>query len=157
MAISLTKYSVKGSSLTAAEVDANWTEIADAIDNGELLYDWFMVAVGDETTALETGTGKLTFRMPHDFYCTDIRANVVTAPTGSAITVDVNDDGVTMLSTKLTIDASEKTSTTAATPLVISVPAVADDSEMTIDIDAVGSTVKGAGLKITFYGYKLTI
>lgn len=154
MGLSLTKYSVKGSPLTANEVDANWTAIIDAIDNGTLIYDWFMVAVGDETTGLETGVSKLTFRMPYDFILTDIRANVVTAPTGAAITVDVNETGVSILSTKLIIDAGEKTSVTAFVSVVISDSALADDAEITIDIDAVGSTIKGAGLKLTFYGYK---
>lgn len=154
MGLSLTKYSVKGTMLTANEVDANWTAIIDAIDNGTYVYDWFMVAVGDETTALTTGTSKLTFRMPYGMVLTDIRASVITAPTGAGITVDVNESGVTILSTKLTIDATEKTSVTAATPLVISDSALADDSEITIDIDVVGSTIAGAGLKLTFYGYK---
>ena len=66
--------------------------------------------------------------------------------------VDINESGTTILSTKLTIDASEKTSTTAATPAVISDATLADDAEITIDIDGVGSTVAGAGLKVTFIG-----
>ena len=83
---------------------------------------------------------------------TDIRASVATAPTGSALTVDVNESGTTILSTKLTIDATEKTSETAATAAVISDAALADDAEITIDIDGVGSTIAGAGLKVTFIG-----
>jgi hypothetical protein len=47
---------------------------------------------------------------------------------------------------------SEKTSTTAATPAVISDSAIADDAELTIDIDQIGSTIAGAGLKITLIG-----
>ena len=46
----------------------------------------------------------------------------------------------------------EKTSTTAATPAVISTSALTDDAEITIDIDTIGSTVAGAGLKITLKG-----
>lgn len=112
----------------------------------------FIVAVSDESTDLTTGTGKVTFRMPYAMTLTDIRASVNTAPTGSTIIVDVNEGGSTILSTKLTIDASEKTSTTAATAAVISDSALADDAEITIDIDQVGSTVAGTGLKVTFIG-----
>ncbi len=61
---------------------------------------------------------------------------------------------LTILSTKITIDASEKTSTTAATPPVISDTALADDAEITIDIDTVGSGTAGAGLKVTLIGTK---
>lgn len=110
------------------------------------------IAVSDETTALTTGTAKVTFRMPFAFTLTSVRASVTTAPTGSVLTVDINEGGTSILSTKLTIDASEKTSTTAATPAVISDTSLADDAEITIDIDTVGSTVAGAGLKVYLIG-----
>ena len=111
-----------------------------------------IVAASDETTALTTGTGKVTFRMPHAMTLSGVRASVTTAPTGSVLTVDINESGTSILSTKLTIDATEKTSTTAATAAVISDSSLADDAEMTIDIDGIGSTIAGAGLKITFIG-----
>lgn len=110
------------------------------------------IAVSDEATALTTGAANVTFRMPFAFTLTAVRASVTTAPTGSVLTVDINEGGVSILSTKLTIDAGEKTSTTAATPSVISDTALADDAEITIDIDTVGSTVAGAGLKVYLIG-----
>lgn len=111
------------------------------------------IACSDETTALTTGTAKVTFRMPYAFTLTDVRASVTTAPTGGTLlTVDVNESGTTILSTKLTFDASEKTTTTAATARVISDSALADDAEITIDIDAVGNTIAGAGLKVYLIG-----
>lgn len=113
---------------------------------------YITAAVGDETTALTSGTAKLTFRMPFAMTLTGVRASVTTAPTGSVLTVDINEGGSTILSTKLTIDATEKTSTTAATAAVISDSSLADDAEITIDIDGVGSTVAGAGLKVTLIG-----
>lgn len=110
------------------------------------------IAVSDESTALTTGIAKVTFRMPFAFTLTGVRASVTTAPTGSVLTVDINDGGTSILSTKLTIDATEKTSVTAATPPVISDTSLADDAEITIDIDTVGSTVAGAGLKVYLIG-----
>jgi hypothetical protein len=114
----------------------------------------FIIACSDETTALTAGTAKVTFRMPYAFTLTAVRASVTTAPTGSVLTVDINEAGTSILSTKLTIDASEKTSTTAATAAVISDSALADDAEITIDIDGVGSTVAGAGLKVYLIGHQ---
>lgn len=111
-----------------------------------------IIAASDETTALTTGVAKVTFRMPYAFTLSAVRASVTTAPTGAVLTVDINEGGVSILSTKLTIDATEKTSTTAATPAVISDSSLADDAEMTIDIDTVGSTIAGAGLKIVLIG-----
>jgi hypothetical protein len=111
-----------------------------------------IIACSDETTALTTGTAKVTFRMPYAFTLSAVRASVTTAPTGAALTVDINESGTTILSTKLTIDAGEKTSTTAATAAVISDSALADDAEITIDIDQIGSVVAGAGLKVALIG-----
>jgi hypothetical protein len=111
-----------------------------------------IIACSDETTAITTGTAKTTFRMPYAFTLSAVRASVTTAPTGSTIVIDINEAGTTILSTKLSIDASEKTSTTAATAAVISDTALADDAEITIDFDQVGSTIAGAGVKVYLIG-----
>lgn len=108
---------------------------------------------GDETTALTTGTGKRRFRMPFAMTLTSVRASVTTAPTGATIIVDINEAGSTIMTTnKLSIDASETTSTTAATPAGITDASLADDAEITIDVDQVGSSVAGAGLKVYLIG-----
>lgn len=112
----------------------------------------FMIAASDETTDLSTGTSKVTFRMPYAFTVEEVRASVGTAPAGSVVTADINENGTSILSTKLTIDAGEKTSTTAATAAVISDSSIADDAEITIDIDTVGSSTPGAGLKVYLIG-----
>lgn len=110
------------------------------------------IACSDETTNLTAGTGKATFRMPFAFTVTGVRATLTTAQaSGSIFTVDINEAGVTILSTKLTIDNTEKTSTTAATPPVISDSSLADDAEITVDIDQVG-TAGAKGLKIWLIG-----
>ena len=111
-----------------------------------------VVAASDETTALATGTAKVTFRMPYAFTLTSVRASLTTAQaSGTIFTVDINESGTTILSTKLTIDNTEKTSTTAATAAVISDAALSDDAEITIDIDQIGDgTAKG--LKVTLIG-----
>jgi hypothetical protein len=76
---------------------------------------WITVAVSDETTALTTGTAKLTFRMPFAMTLTEVRANINTTSSSGLPTVDVNEAGSTILSTKITIDVGELTSVTAAT------------------------------------------
>lgn len=113
-----------------------------------------IIAASDETTALTTGTAKVTFRMPYAMTLSSVRASLTTAQaSGSIFTVDVNESGTTILSTKITIDNTEKTSTTAATPPVISDTALADDAEITIDIDQIGDGT-AAGLKVTLIGYR---
>jgi hypothetical protein len=111
-----------------------------------------VIACSDETSNLTTGTEKVTFRMPYAMTLSSVRASVNTAPTGSTLIVDINEAGSTILSTKLSIDASELTSTTAATAAVISDTALADDASITIDIDQIGSTIAGKGLKVVLKG-----
>lgn len=113
-----------------------------------------IVACSDETTALTAGTAKATFRIPYNFTLSGIRASLTTAQTsGSILTVDVNQNGASILSTKLTIDNTEKTSTTAVTAAVISDTTLDDDAEITFDIDQIGDgTAKG--LKVTLIGFR---
>lgn len=113
----------------------------------------FIIAASDKTTSITTGTNKsIPIRMPYAFVASEVRANVDTAPTGAAITIDINEDGTTILSTKLTIDATETTSTTAAVAAVISDANLADDAEITIDFDVVGSTEGGVGVVVSIIG-----
>jgi hypothetical protein len=108
------------------------------------------MAVSDETTALTTGTAVLTFRMPFAMTLTSVRASLTTASSSGNPAIDINEGGVSIFSTTLTIDATEKTSTTAATAAVISDSSLADDAEMTVDIDTAGTGA--AGLKIYLIG-----
>ena len=113
-----------------------------------------LLAVSDETTDLTTGTEKVTFRCPFAFTITGVSASVSTAPVGSTIICDINETGTTILSTKLSIDASEKTSTTAASAAVVSDTTIAADAEITVDIDQIGSSTAGKGLKVKLDGYR---
>lgn len=110
------------------------------------------IACSDESTPLTAGTAKVTFRMPFAMNLSAVRASLTTAQaSGSILTVDINAGGASILSTKLTIDNTEKTSTTAAAASVISSPALADDAEISIDVDQVGSG-SAAGLKVYLIG-----
>lgn len=111
-----------------------------------------LVACSDEVTPIAAGTAKVTFRMPYAFTLTGVRASLTTAQASGAIfTVDINEAGASILSTKLTIDNTEKTSTTAATAVVISDSALANDAEITIDVDQVGDG-SATGLKVALIG-----
>lgn len=125
-----------------------WVDLAATTNPTETL----LIAVGDETTAITTGAAKVTFRMPYAFTVTAVRASLTAASSSGTPTVDINEAGTSILSTKLTIDASEKTSTTAATAAVISDSSLADDAEMTIDVDTAGTDA--AGLKVYIIGYR---
>lgn len=113
------------------------------------------IVCSDETTALEVGTGKVKFRMPYAFTLTGVRASLTTAgSTSGTTTIDINEGGTSIFSTVLTIDAGELTSTTASTPSVLSDTSIADDAEISIDIDAVSGGATETGLKVYLIGYK---
>jgi len=113
-------------------------------------YTITIVACSDETTAITVGPAKATFRAVGAYTLVDVRASLSNAQvSGNILTVDINKNGNTILSTKLTIDNNEKTSVTANVAAVISETAVADDDEISIDVDALGDGT-ATGLKVSF-------
>lgn len=121
-------------------------------DRSQRPLESLMFAISDETTAITAGAGKLSIRMPYGFELKEIRGNLAVAGT-TLSQFDVNEEGVSILSTKLTIDANEMSAATAATPLVMSDTILADNALVTFDIDTAGTGAKGA--KITFLGYRV--
>lgn len=113
------------------------------------------IACSDEQTAITAGTAKVSFHMPYAFTLTEVIAGLTTAQvSGSLFTVDVNENGVSILSTKLTIDNGEETSLTAATPPVISDASLAKGSKITIDVDQIGDAT-AKGLKVYLVGSRV--
>jgi len=109
-----------------------------------------IVACSDESTAIDSTGTKVTFRMPFAMTLSEVRASVNSACATGTFTVDIN-EGTSILSTKLTIDATEETSTTAAVAAVISDSALADDAEIAIDVDDTGDDT-ATGLKVVLIG-----
>lgn len=112
----------------------------------------FGIACSDLTTDLTAGATKGYFRAPFAMENLTYRASLVDAASAGTVTVDINKNGATILSTKLTIDATEKTSVTAAIPYVATSTTCADDDEYTVDIDVAGTDAKG--LIVWFIGNK---
>jgi len=120
--------------------------IATAIDTMCMV-----IACSDETSNLTTGTAKVTFRAPFKMKVTAVRLNVNTSPAGAAVIVNIKEAGNTLFSVKPQVDAGQLTSTSAPT---FSDTDLADNAEMTIDIDQVGSSTAGKGLKVHIYYIK---
>lgn len=113
----------------------------------------FVIPLGDPTTALTTGTNKAYFRMPFALTVTKVKATLFVVSSSGTPTFDINEGGTTIMSTnKLTVDASEKTSDTAATAAGVTDANLANDAEITIDCDVAGTGAQGAIVYI--YGYR---
>ncbi len=114
------------------------------------LVETIAIACSDETTDLTTGNGKATFTMPYAMTVTEVMASVVTAPVGATMEVDINNGGTTIMAThKLDILTTAVVDDNTAT---VSSATLAKDAVIRIDIDVVGVSTKGAGLKVYITG-----
>lgn len=116
-----------------------------------------MLKIIDDATTLTTGDGKLSFVIPsemNNFNLTNAQAFVSTVSSSGNPTVQIANvtDSVDMLTTKITIDSSEFTSYTAATPSVIDTTKddVVTGDILRIDVDVAGTGAKGLGVVLTF-------
>jgi hypothetical protein len=115
------------------------------------------IALSDETSdnTASTTVPKVSFRMPFAMTVSSLRCSLTKAATGAVLTVDLHEAGTSiMTSNKLTIDASETTSTTAATAHALTDTALADDAIIELFLDVVGTSADntGEGVKIWILG-----
>lgn len=113
----------------------------------------FPIAISDTTTALATGTVPITFHFPYAFALTKIKAGVNTVSSSGLPTFDVKKNGTSVFTTKVTIDASENHSSTAATAAVLtSTPlSIASADAITFSIDVAGTGTKQATIYLIGY------
>jgi len=109
--------------------------------------------LSDETTALTTGE-KLSVNVPFDFKVTRAYATCKTAPTDSDLQVDIEDGGTTILNAVLTIAASGTYAETSTFTGAASSYQLHKNDLLTFDVDQIGSTIAGAGLKVFLEGYR---
>lgn len=115
--------------------------------------DWeHCIALGNEVGEMAISDPAVTIYAPIDFTLDEAMLSVTIAPTGSTATFDIKKNGTTVFSTLPTIDATEETTLTAATPAVISVPTFVKGDKITFHITQVGSTTAGQGPKACLIG-----
>lgn len=146
---------------TAAETttgsDATKAVTPDGLAGSEFGKRIVQVKVFDDATALATGDGKAIFCVPPELNgmnLVDADAFVTTVSSSGAPNIMIRNvtDSQDMLSTAITIDASEYTSYTAATAPVIntSYDDVATGDRIAIDVDGAGTGAKGLGVTLSF-------
>ena len=135
--------------------------VYDSTQSGGVKVAWLPTEIGVQVGAvaadLAVGTDLNSFVMPYDMIVTDVYADVKVAPVGSTLVIDINKVTTTTLSTKLSIDSTETSSQTAATPAVISDSNFPRGTKISFDVDQVGSTTAGQELTIFLFGYKTSI
>lgn len=141
--INLRKIKSSNSSVSIIE-DADDIDVTVAIEG--VNYESIVIPLSDIVSNLTTGNSKAYFRVPFSATVDSVRASVFEAQvSGSVLTFDINQNGTSILSTKITIDNTEKTSLTASIQPVVSNTSLTQDSEITFDIDQIGTVgAKGA-------------
>ena len=147
----LTSLGAQAPSYYLSRTNHTGTQAASTITG---LKDQIGIACSDETTNLtaSTSVAKVTLRMPYAMTLTQVRLNVGTAPTGSALIVNIKQGTTTIFSTRPQIDANAKTSVGSGTAAVFATTALTDDAEITIFVEQIGSTAAGSGLKVWLIG-----
>lgn len=106
----------------------------------------------DSDASASTTVAKVSITIPFDCKVIDFVGGCMTAPTGSTAVFDIHYEatpaggtGVSIFSTKPTIDAAGYTTSQAATPSVLSTTEFSKGSMIHFFIDQVGSTTAGRG------------
>lgn len=125
---------------------------SDVIPGGQ-----FDIKVVSDVSVIVTGDGQFIFAIPADLngvILSAVAAYVTTVSSSGLPNIQIRNvtTGHDMLSTAITIDASEFTSYTAATPAVInaSFQSVSTGDLIAVDVDGAGTGAKGLGVILTF-------
>lgn len=137
------------------KINANFTELYGLSSGGNKAVT--ILVTDPNGDALTTGDGKAYYRIPRildGWELVAVAAHVTTVSTSGLPTIQVNNvtQAHDMLSTRITIDANEKDSLTAATPAVVNDlnADVAEGDEIRIDVDVAGTGTKGLIVELEF-------
>ena len=144
---------------TSTDADRAMTPDLFAASNYGIRYVQIMAVA--KATDLTVTDGLAYFHVPaglNGMDLVEVHAEVFTAPAGSTATFELSKNGAStqMLSTNITIDASETGSDSAATAAVIdtSNDNIATNDLIQINCTQVGSSTAGAGLLVTM-GFRI--
>lgn len=103
-----------------------------------------------------TTVSKILYRIVQPFSVTSVIAGLKVAASGGLFTVDIKKNGTSIFSTVLTFDSGEATTTTAATPCVLtSNPTLLSvDDYVEVFVTQAGSSNAGQGLIVSLIGNK---
>ncbi|MFH2030838.1 MAG: hypothetical protein ABIJ40_09535 [Bacteroidota bacterium] len=146
---------------TAAEIDTGTDDAkfvtADGFAGSNRGKRIIQIKVFDDATVITTGDGKIIFMIPvelNGMNLVDVEAFVTTVSSSGLPTVQIRNvtDAVDMLTTLITIDATEFSSLTAATAPVINTTYddVATGDIIAVDVDVSGVGTKGLGVILSF-------
>lgn len=118
-----------------------------ALSKLQLKKEVIMLALTAPDTDIEVANDLVSFRMPFKFYLTEVIVSAHQHSSSSTMTIDVNDDGSTLIGGGLSLTTTDKVNQSTQTDTI------ADDSIITVDCTAAGTTV--AGVVVYLVGYQI--
>jgi hypothetical protein len=149
-----------GLSYAFAKTSSEWgTNRTLAVQTAELIrlltvgqqFEW-VIALSHEDGQISEGAAILTVPIPKNIEVQDVFAHINEPSTSGNIAIDLNINGVSALSTEITIEQGENSSLTAATQPVILNANWGRGDVLTIDFDTAG--VNAAGAKVIISGQR---
>ena len=113
---------------------------------------YFNVVIYDNWASTTATTTIVMGTLPFNGTTTDAHCEVSTASSANVVTFDFNINGISIMNTKLTIDASETGSDTAATPHTLNNATYSTYDQLTVDVDTSGTGTKGGNCYLTLIG-----
>lgn len=101
------------------------------------------VALSDMTTDLTAGTAKAAWFAPEDGTLASVYIGVHDPSSSGSVTVDMNDSGGSVFTTRPAIDATEATSLTGTAAVLDGTVSFVRGDKFTFDIDDAGTDAKG--------------
>lgn len=115
----------------------------------QITHDYVVLA--DKTSAIATGESAQDFVAPYDMTLVEVIGVVTTVLASGSLVIDIKVNGVSILATKITVEASERSSLTAATPPSISAPSLLKGDRVTFHVDSAGTGGKGPSVILAYY------
>ena len=133
---------------------AFWDEAYTTVITASCAWDDVFVSLQCTEEGVNVPTGSVySFRIPYDVDIVQVRASVSDAPVGDDIIIDVTSDGNSIFNNFLYINDGSKTSVGSSPAFSLnSFATITDDSEIIVNVNNIGSTTPGAGLKVTLIG-----
>jgi hypothetical protein len=136
---------------TGVSKDLFGDDVVDNLERLHVLEDQCIWIPLNGATALVSGD-KAYWRVPSKFNggtLAAVAAGCKVASSSGAVVLTVKNGATAMLSTNITLDQNETDTTTAATPAVISTPALATGNLIEISVVSAGTGVTYCGVELT--------
>ncbi len=115
-----------------------------------------VIPLSDETSDLTTGDGVYTFYLPYDLTIDKMYLSLNSQSVGADVIVDVQKNGSTMFQSSNSFKVVQGNNVSTSQPDFTSNTYFPIGSKMSFNIDQIGSSTAGQGLKVMIHAHRTT-